>query len=123
MMEEELREERTFAMLCHLSALAMFIGVPFGNIVGPLIVWLLKKDQYPLVDAQGREALNFQISMTIYMVISGLLIVVVIGLILIPALLIAELVLIIRAAVQVSDGISYRYPLTIRFLSIPVPRS
>ena len=116
MTEEEKREERTYAMLCHLSALAMFIGFPFGNIIGPLVFWMLKKDVYALVDEQGKEALNFQISMTIYMMASGLLIVVVIGLILLPALLIAELVLVIMAAVRVSEGNAYRYPLTIRFI-------
>ncbi len=115
MTEKDARTERTYAMLCHLTALAMFIGVPFGNIIGPLIVWLIKKDEYPLVNEQGKEALNFQISMTIYMMASGLLILVVIGLVLLPALLVAELILVIMAAVKVSDGEKYQYPLTIRF--------
>src|ERR1700680_445708 len=66
-------EARTWAMLCHLSSISGFIGVPFGHIVGPLIVWLVKKDQFPLVDDQGKESLNFQISMTIYGIVAGVL--------------------------------------------------
>jgi uncharacterized Tic20 family protein len=116
MTETDARTERTYAMLCHLTSLVMFVGVPFGNIIGPLIIWLIKKDEYPLVDEHGKESLNFQISMTIYMMVSGLLIIVVIGLILLPALLIAELILVIMAAVKVSDGEKYQYPFTIRFL-------
>ena len=59
-------EENQWAMLAHLSALAMFALPTLGQIVGPLIVWLIKKDELPLVDQHGKESLNFQISMTIY---------------------------------------------------------
>ena len=55
-------------MLCHLSSLAGSV-IPFGNIVGPLVVWLIKKDEYAFVDDQGKESLNFQISITIYTVV------------------------------------------------------
>ena len=61
-------------MLCHLTALLGIIGIPFGNIVGPLIIWLLKKNVYPFVNEQGKESLNFQISMTIYALAAALLI-------------------------------------------------
>ena len=64
--------ERTFAMLCHLSALIGFF-IPFGHIIGPLIIWLIKKDTSKLVDDQGRESLNFQISLTIYIFILTIL--------------------------------------------------
>ena len=96
-------EERTMAMLCHLSALALFI-VPFGSIIGPLIVWLIKKDQYVEVDRQGKEALNFHISMLIYMVIGGLLIFAIIGILVLIALGILNLVVIIIAAVKSNNG-------------------
>ncbi|MDY6905930.1 MAG: DUF4870 domain-containing protein [Thermodesulfobacteriota bacterium] len=103
-------------MLCHLSALAGLTGIPFGNIIGPLIVWLIKKDQFPFVDAQGRESLNFQISMTLYTMLAVLLCFVLIGFLLLPVLLIANLVLIILACLKTSKGIAYRYPLTIRLI-------
>jgi hypothetical protein len=53
------KKARNWATFCHLAALAGFIGIPFGNILGPLITWLVKRNEYPLVDQQGKEALNF----------------------------------------------------------------
>ena len=58
------KDDRTWAMLCHLSALAGFI-IPFGSVLGPLIIWLIKKDEMPIVDVHGKKALNFQITMAI----------------------------------------------------------
>jgi len=112
-------EAKTWAMLCHLGALAVyFSGV--GHIVLPLIFWLIKKDQYALVDDQGKESLNFQISITIYAIAAGLLMLTVI---LIPvvivfwiALGIFDLVMIILAAIKANGGERYRYPLCIRFI-------
>jgi len=79
-------DERTFGMLCHLTALAGFV-FPLGNIIGPLIVWAIKKDQYPWVDQHGKESLNFQISMTIYLFISAIMIIILIGIFLLVALI------------------------------------
>ena len=62
------KDERMWAMLCHLSALAGFV-VPFGSIIGPLIVWLIKRDEMPVVDVHGKKALNFQITMAIAYVV------------------------------------------------------
>jgi uncharacterized Tic20 family protein len=90
--------------------------IPFGSIVGPLIIWLIKKDEMPFVDDQGKEALNFNISMTIYGLISVLLVFVLIGFILLVVLGIAWLVLAIVAAVKANEGIAYRYPLTLRLV-------
>ena len=59
------KDARTWATVCHLSALIMLVGVPLGNILGPLVVWLAKKQKYEFVDDQGKEALNFQITFTI----------------------------------------------------------
>ena len=67
------KDDRTWAMLCHLSALAGFV-VPFGSIIGPLIVWLIKKDEMPIVDEHGKKALNFQITMAIAYLVCFLLI-------------------------------------------------
>lgn len=108
--------DKTMAMLCHLLSLIGFIGVPFGNIVGPLIIWLMKRDTDAFVDATGKEVLNFQISATIYGIICGLLILAFIGVILLPILIISVIIFTIIGAVKANEGQLYRYPLTIRFL-------
>ncbi|MFQ5605955.1 MAG: DUF4870 domain-containing protein [bacterium] len=113
----ENKEARTWAMFCHLSALSCWIGVPFGNIVGPLIIWLIKKDEMPFVDEQGKESLNFQISMTIYVIGAVILSIMLIGIPLLIGLGIAHIVLVIVAAVKISDGDDYKYPFTIRFIT------
>ena len=106
---------RMWAMLCHLTALAGLL-VPLGNIWGPLIVWVLKRDGSPFVDMQGKESLNFQLSMTIYMVIAAILIIAVIGIILLPILIVIDVIQVIIASGKANQGLAYRYPLTFRFL-------
>ncbi len=109
------KDARTFGMLCHLIAFSGFI-IPFGNIIGPLIIWLIKKDEFEFVDDQGKESLNFQISVIIYAIISAILIIVVIGIFLLVALGIFVIVMIIIATIRANEGQRYRYPLTIRIL-------
>ena len=111
----ESRDTRNWAMAAHLTGLAGLV-VPFGNVLGPLVVWLIKRDESSLVDREGKEALNFQISMTIYAMISAVLIFLLIGLVLLPVVGILDLVFTIVAAVKTANGEQYRYPLTIRFL-------
>jgi uncharacterized protein len=108
-------DERNWGMLCHLSAFAGYI-IPFGNIIGPLIIWLVKSEEFPSVDAHGKEAINFQISMAIYCILAAVLIMLLIGFILLPLLMILNLLFIVVAALKARDGIVYRYPLSIRFL-------
>lgn len=110
------QEEKTLAMASHLLAFAGYL-IPFGNIIGPLVLYLLKKDTSSYVCEHAREALNFQISITIYFAICGLLMLVVIGMFIFPVLLVIDIVFIIVAAVQASSGKPYRYPLSIRFVS------
>ena len=110
------QEAKTFGMLCHLLAFAGFI-IPLGNIIGPLVVWLIKKDQYPFVDDQGKESLNFQISVLIYAIISGILVIVVIGIFLLIALGIFVIVMVIIATIRANEGQKYRYPMTIRIIT------
>ena len=113
------KEERLWAMIAHLSAFAMYFTV-IGHIIGPLIVWLSKRDGNPLVDDQGREALNFQISWTIYLIANFILFITVIGAIIaIPVFFILpvfHIVCMIIAAIKANDGVAFRYPLCIRFL-------
>jgi uncharacterized protein len=108
-------DERMWAMLCHLSAFAGYL-VPFGNILGPLVIWLIKKDQYAFVDDQGKEALNFQISIMIWAAVAAVLCFVIIGIPLLIAIVIFSIVMTIIAAIKANGGESYRYPLTIRLI-------
>lgn len=110
------KEQKTWGMLCHLTSFAFFI-FPFGNILGPLIIWLIKKDEYPFVDDQGKESLNFQISMTIYSIIAGVLVLIVVGIALLIVVFVVDFILVIVAAVKANDGEHYRYPLTIRLIN------
>ena len=109
------KDARTWGMLCHLAALVFIVGIPFGNILGPLVVWLIKKQEYPLVDREGKKALNFQISMAIYAIVPLLLIIVLIGIPLLILLGLADLILVIMASVKTSNGEDYNYPLSIKF--------
>ena len=110
--------ERTIAMWCHLITLVGFV-MPFGNFLGPLIIWLLKKDEYPLVDDQGRESLNFQITIFIYTLISGILMFLLVGFLLIVVVGLFALIQVIIASMSASNGQRYRYPLCIRFINPP----
>jgi len=108
-------EERTMSMLCHLSALAMFV-IPFGSILGPLIVWLMKKDQYPEVDRQGKDAINFHLSMLIYTLVAVFLILVLIGIMLLVVIGAFTLIMIIIASIKSNNGERFEYPLSIKFI-------
>lgn len=110
------KDEQNWAMICHLAALSGFL-IPFGNIVGPLIVWLIKRGEMPMVDRQGKEAINFQITVSIAIAICIPLMFILIGIPLMFVVGLGALVLTIIAAVKVSNGnFDYRYPLTIRLL-------
>ena len=109
------KDARTWAMLCHIGAFAGYI-IPFGHIIAPLVIWLIKKDESPFVDDQGKESLNFQISMSIYAIIAALLTLVVIGVVLLIAVVIFDVIMVIIAAVRANSGERYRYPLCMRFI-------
>ena len=108
------KDERNWGMICHLSSLSGLI-IPFGSILGPIIVWAIKKDEMPFVDRQGKEAINFQLTMTIVIIISWVLMFALIGLLLLPAAILYTLVMIVIAAIKANDGVEYSYPYTIRF--------
>ncbi len=109
------QEEKTYGMLVHLAALAGYF-IPAGNVIGPLVVWLIKKDQLPYVDQQGKEAINFQISVLIYAAVSAVLILVLIGVALLIIVGLFNLICVIIASVKANNGEEYHYPLTIRFI-------
>lgn len=114
---------RTWNMLCHLSALAGLIGIPLGNILGPLIVWQIKKNEIPSVDIHGKAALNFQITITLIF-LSGSLVAVVgfffcIGWLVVPLLVLlalAGMVFAVIAGIKANNGEDYKYPFTFEFV-------
>lgn len=107
---------RQWKVILHLSALCFFIAPGFGNILGPLVVWLLKKDQLPDLEPEGRKVLNFQISWSIYMILAGLSWFFCIGAVLTPVVVLVWLVILIIGAVKTSNGEAYTFPLTIKIL-------
>lgn len=109
------KQARTWAMAAHLST---FIGylIPFGNILAPLIIWLSKKEESGLIEDQAKESLNFQLSITIYVIVSVILILLILGIFLLVGLAIFDLVIVIVAAIRAYSGEPYRYPLCIRFI-------
>ncbi len=107
-------DEKNWAVLSHLSAFVMFLGIP--ALVGPLVIWLLKRD-LPYVDDQGKEALNFNLSFLIYGIVSAFLVILLIGLVLLPIVFVTWFVLVIVASVKAAAGEHYRYPLTMRFVN------
>lgn len=110
------REEKNWALFAHLASLAFFLGIPFGNILGPLVIWLARKDQSAFVAEHGRESLNFQLSVTLYGLVSAILCLVLIGFVLLIALAVVAFVLVVMAALRADRGEPYRYPFTIRFV-------
>jgi hypothetical protein len=104
-----------WGMGCHLAGFAGLV-FPFGNVIGPLVVWLVKKDEHAFIDDQGKESLNFQMTLASLQFVLFLLA----DLLKwhVPFYLISVLgtVFVIIAAIQASEGVAYRYPITYRFL-------
>ena len=109
------KNERTWAKLSHFSALCMFL-FPFGNILVPLIIWLIKKDDMSFVEDQSKEVLNFQISMTIYLIGSAIFIILLIGIPIFIGLGIFNIIITIIAAIKANEGKKYRYPINLRLI-------
>ncbi|GAA5076729.1 DUF4870 domain-containing protein [Lysobacter panacisoli] len=119
-------EQRQWAMFAHLSAIlgaVLTSGIGgWGTFLGPLIIWLLKKDTMPFVDDQAKEALNYNITVAIVFFALWVLVFITLGigfLIAIPAWIvigIAWLVFTIIAAIKSNDGVAYRYPFTMRLV-------
>ena len=113
---ETTNDERQWGMFAHLAALAGFL-IPLGNVIGPLVIWQIKKNEMPFVDDQGKEALNFQITVTVALFASMLLMVIAIGFLLLPIVGIGALILTIIGAIRANNGERYRYPFAIRLIN------
>jgi uncharacterized Tic20 family protein len=109
------QDERTWGMLAHLTAFSGFL-IPLGSIIGPLVVWLIKRDQSEFVADQGKEALNFNISVVLAGIVCGVLVWVFIGILLGVALFIFWLAMTIIAGIKASEGIRYRHRFTLRLV-------
>ena len=108
--------ERTWGMLAHLSALAGLVLPLVGIVVGPLVVWLSRRDESQFVAGHAKEALNFNISVLLGALACMLLMLVFIGFLLGTALFIAWLVMTLIAAIKASEGHPYRYPFSLRLV-------
>jgi hypothetical protein len=114
--EREGEQDRMWAMLSHMTALCVLAGIPFGNILAPLFIWIWKRRSSRFVDANGKESLNFQITMTLYGILCFILCFVLIGFLFLVVLAVADLVLVVMASLQADKGAIYRYPFTLRFI-------
>ena len=107
--------EKQWILFTHLGGLGMFI-LPFGNIIIPMVIWISKKQEFPGVDVHGKAVLNFQISMTIWVLIAVFLIFLVIGFPILIVLGILQIVFVIIGTLKADQGILYKYPLSITFI-------
>ncbi len=110
------KEEKNWAALAHIASFAGFF-IPFGNVVGPLLIWAMKKEDSPYVDFHGKESLNFQISITVYLIVAAVLVIFLIGLPLLLLLFLFSYVFPIIAAIKAAEGNYYRYPLSLRLIN------
>lgn len=108
-------DARRIAMACHLSGFAGYL-IPFGSLVVPVVVWLVNRRSHPYIDEQGREAVNFQLSLFVYMLLCLALVLAMIGVLLLPLLALWHVIFMIIAAVRASEGEAFRYPMIVRFV-------
>ena len=107
---------RTWCVLAHALALIGFLVPVGGHVIGPLVVWLAKRQDSPDIDAHGKESMNFQISMMIWNAIAFVLCFVLIGIPILVLLHILNVIFVVVAAIQASEGKLYHYPLTMRLI-------
>jgi len=112
------KNARMWAMFCHLAGVGGLVPIlpVLGSIIAPLVIWQIKKDDFAFVNEQGKEAVNFQISILLYAIVAGILCLACIGAGLLLAVCILDVVFLLIAAIKANDGVHYRYPLTIRFI-------
>ena len=108
--------ERTYATWMHLAGLSSYIGVPFGHILVPLILWSLKHKESSYIDQQGREILNFQLTISFYLIFSYILVFILIGFLFLGLVILLHIIATIVAAVKTYNGEVFRYPVTFRVI-------
>lgn len=112
------RDARMWAMFCHLAGVGGFLPIlpVIGSVIAPLVIWQIKKDDFGFVDDQGKEAVNFQISVLLYAFVAALLCFACVGFGLLLVIYGLDVVFLVIAAIKANEGRRYRYPLTIRFI-------
>lgn len=108
-------ETRNLGMVAHLSALAGLV-CPFGNLIGPLLMWKFKSPGLPFVEAQAKEALNFQVCVTIAVLLCVPLMFIGIGMLVLPLVGLAALAMTVFGAMQAKQGRKFRYPFVPRLI-------
>ena len=108
---------RNWALIAHVAGLLAWAFIPFGGILAPMVIWLVKREEDAYIGDQALEAMNFQITVALAALVSAFLLIVGIGVLLLLALWVGNLVLAILAAIAASEGRSYRYPLNLRLVS------
>jgi uncharacterized Tic20 family protein len=109
------QDDRTWGMLAHLSTF-LGLAIPLGNLIAPLVIWLVKRDQSAFIAENAKEALNFNITLVIGFVVCWILVFIFIGLLLFGVLAIYWLVMTILAAISANEGNVYRYGLSLRLV-------
>ena len=109
-------EEKNWTMFIHLAALLVVTGIPFANLIGPLVLWLIKKDQSPTIDAHGKEVVNFQITTSLALVVAFILAFLFIGFLLLPLVGVAIIVFAIIGGMKANQGVLYRYPFSLKLI-------
>jgi uncharacterized Tic20 family protein len=109
------KEERNWAVVLHLSVLAG-IFIPWGGFIIPFGIWLIKKQDSSFIDRQGREVINFLITVTIAGLVGAILSIILVGFAILALLVVAVFLLTILSAIKVSDGEDYRYPFILRLI-------
>lgn len=109
-------DEKTMATLAHLGAFFGFVAPGMGNILVPFLIWVLKKEESEYISEHAKEALNFQITMSICFLIGAVSLIMLIGFIALPILLFLDIIFSISAAVKANRGEDYEYPLNFRFI-------
>ena len=107
--------ERNWAMLCHLGSFAGFL-FPFGSIIMPLVFWLSRKDESSWVDENGKAAMNFNLSILLYIILVSPLCLLIIGFLFIGMLVTLKVICVIIASIKASKGEKFKYPLAIPFI-------
>lgn len=114
-LQAQTKEEKDFSLILHLSPLAGLV-FPFGHLVAPFVIWMLKKKESLVLNEVGKEVLNAAISASLYGLVASALFFALIGFLLLPALIVAYAVCIITGSVRASEGRFYRYPFIFRLL-------
>jgi uncharacterized Tic20 family protein len=107
---------RTWGLLAHLSCLAGLLGIPFGHVLGPLIIWLIKKNEMPFVDDQGKESLNFQITVALAAIITSPLVCTGFLFFVPIVVVIVGIVFGVIGGIKANQGVYYRYPWALRLI-------